>query len=74
MLRTLQNGGGGMSLQGPTMDELRKAWNHLYAQHLCERTDMAPQDAIEAANVANDAFEKQKSPLEAADEEIKRRS
>ncbi len=50
--------------------DLRAAWNYLYAQRISERTGWTNSEAMNAADAADDAYNDNEEPGEAADEEL----
>lgn len=53
-----------------SLGELRDSWNYLYAQRIVERAGWAKEDALKAAEAADDAYNDNIAPDEAADEEM----
>lgn len=50
--------------------ELRKAWNHVYAQRIAEKAGWDYEAALRSAVAADESFKKMTPPSDAADEEM----
>ncbi|MDO9236185.1 MAG: hypothetical protein Q7U28_09170 [Aquabacterium sp.] len=50
--------------------DLRAAWNYLYAQRISERAGLTQAEALKVADGADDAYNDNEEPGEAADEEL----
>lgn len=57
--------------QVPVTAQLDRAtWNGRYAKRISERTGWTHAEALKAADAADDAYNDNEEPIEAADEEL----